>query len=349
MASNERLLGIQFCRGIAASLVVLYHAGRILAQPQYIGHLAFAGAFNFGNAGVDFFFVLSGFIIFFVHEKDIGRPSSLRSYVWSRLTRIYPIYWLVTAIAMALLIGKHDTSSFGPAYLVASLFLLPQPQEPILQVGWTLVHEMLFYAAFAIAIVSRNGARAIAAIWLASVVLSAFITVKNPLLRVFLSPYHVQFAMGVMTAYAVRKWPLPFCGFAIAVGAAAFVGAAYVLDHDPGFYATPTCRWLLGLASSFVIYGVARGEMDGWLRTGPISAFFGSASYSIYLIHAIAIGLIARTLAPSGAMTAAPNGAFLLIALLAIICGALLYVVAERPMLRLAKAFGQGRRATPRA
>src|SRR5580692_2096905 len=101
-----RLLGIQLARGAAAVLVVLYHAGRGLALPQYLGHVPLGGLFNFGHAGIDFFFVLSGFIIFTVHHGDIGRPSALPRYVWRRLARIYPIYWVVTAIVIALALFK---------------------------------------------------------------------------------------------------------------------------------------------------------------------------------------------------------------------------------------------------
>jgi len=57
---------------------------------------------QFGHAGVDFFFVLSGFIIFFVHGKDIGKPSRLPHYVWRRFIRIYPVYWAVTLISIVL-------------------------------------------------------------------------------------------------------------------------------------------------------------------------------------------------------------------------------------------------------
>ena len=110
-SAHGKLLGIQFCRGIAAVLVVLYHAGRMLALPQYAGHVALGGVFNFGNAGVDFFFVLSGFIIFFVHEKDIGQTQRLPAYIWSRVTRIYPIYWLVTAIVLCLILMRPARNS----------------------------------------------------------------------------------------------------------------------------------------------------------------------------------------------------------------------------------------------
>jgi len=57
--------------------VVAFHAERALSLPQYVGHMPLGGATAFMHTGVDFFFVLSGYIIFAVHRADIGRPAAL--------------------------------------------------------------------------------------------------------------------------------------------------------------------------------------------------------------------------------------------------------------------------------
>jgi exopolysaccharide production protein ExoZ len=61
-------------RGVAALMVVFYHTTRSLSLPQYLGYIPLNNVFGFGHAGVDFFFVLSGFIITRTHTVDIGRP-----------------------------------------------------------------------------------------------------------------------------------------------------------------------------------------------------------------------------------------------------------------------------------
>ncbi len=336
--AGGKLLGIQFCRGIAAILVVLYHAGRMLALPQYAGHIALGGIFNFGNAGVDFFFVLSGFIIFFVHEKDIGRPQSLPAYVWSRVTRIYPIYWLVTGIVIAMIVMRSDIKALDPVYLISSLLLLPQPHEPVLGVGWTLVHEMLFYLVFAVAVLSRRFGLWLALGWLALSATPLFFTFGETVMGVIASPYHLQFALGVAAAYAVRHQPAMRASAILSIGFAGFAGLGWVVDSVPDFYFSITCRCLLGASCAAVIYGVARLELDGKLKIGRAAAFLGGASYSIYLIHAEVIGLFAKALAPTHLMTPLPDHSLLLIALLAVATGSLLYLVAEQPMLRFAKS-----------
>jgi len=91
MKMSEQLTGVQAARGIAALLVVVHHCAGTLALPKYAG-VAFAGGYfvPFGRAGVDFFFVLSGFIIAWIHSGDVGDRSQLGQYTAKRLARIFP-------------------------------------------------------------------------------------------------------------------------------------------------------------------------------------------------------------------------------------------------------------------
>src|SRR4051794_15071476 len=92
------LQSLQACRAMAAILVVLYHTSHgIFRLDKYFGHKPFGHVFDFGFAGVDFFFVLSGFIMMHVHGRDIGQPRAFASYLWKRFSRIYPAYWIVFA------------------------------------------------------------------------------------------------------------------------------------------------------------------------------------------------------------------------------------------------------------
>ena len=296
-SAHGKLLGIQFCRGIAAVLVVLYHAGRMLALPQYAGHVALGGLFNFGNAGVDFFFVLSGFIIFFVHEKDIGQTQRLPAYIWSRVTRIYPIYWLVTAIVLCLILMRPAGTALDPEYLIFSFLLLPQIQDPVLGVGWTLVHEMLFYFVFATVIVSRAAGISIALLWLVLSTIGGFYSFGWNRWRggfVLSSPVRDGCCSRLCRPVRVRDGGLCDHG----AGIVGFSALALALIADPDFYFTVECRCLLGLTCAAIIWGVARLELDGKLRIGRLGAFLGSASYSVYLIHAVVIGLFAKALIP---------------------------------------------------
>src|SRR5262245_56706962 len=89
---------IQAGRGIAALLVAAFHLSIAMGDARYGGSAVFREITWRGNFGVDFFFVLSGFIMMFVHEKDLGRPNRWPAYACARFFRLFPAYWLFTII-----------------------------------------------------------------------------------------------------------------------------------------------------------------------------------------------------------------------------------------------------------
>jgi exopolysaccharide production protein ExoZ len=327
-----QLKGIQFGRGMAACLVVLYHAGRMLAEPQYVGHtFILTSLFRFGNAGVDFFFVLSGFIIFYVHSADIGRPERLPHYLWQRISRIYPIYWVVTVLVMAILIAKHDWLALNPQRAIASVLLLPNGQEPILEVAWTLLHEVAFYALFAIAIVSAPAGLffATAFLLLATFPVPNHLTVTNFLQ----TPYHYEFALGVFAALCVqRAWFGPKWLIGI-LGLVGFVAGAWIVNTGTlGGTGTGGRLWF-GVASCLLIIGAAEAELCGQLKIPALGSYLGAASYSIYLIHTIAIGFGAKAFFAIPLAHEVPITIALLDCLFAVIVGCALHSTIEKPLL----------------
>src|SRR6516165_1374991 len=134
---------LQACRCLAVLLVVVHHTSNgIFVLPKYFNCKPLGHLFYFGEAGVDFFLVLSGFIITYVHRRDVGRPDRLRVYAWKRLTRIYPTYW---AALVPLVLVFFLVPQFGLGHerdvdsILCSMLLLPHPHHaPILGVAWTL-------------------------------------------------------------------------------------------------------------------------------------------------------------------------------------------------------------------
>lgn len=127
------------------------------------------------RSGLDFFFVLSGFIITLIHAGDIGRPRRLAAFCGKRLLRIYPAYWIALALYLALLLASPTPghAERGLAYVATSFLLWPDTAEPILDVGWSLRHELLFYALFVVAILHRRFGTVLFAGWLAGILANA--------------------------------------------------------------------------------------------------------------------------------------------------------------------------------
>ncbi|MCK1397439.1 acyltransferase [Bradyrhizobium sp. 4] len=116
------------------------------------------------HAGVDIFFVISGFVMFLVAADDFGRQGASLEFLRRRIIRVVPLYWtftLLAVVAALLLTGhvRHDEVSV--THVLASLFFVPWRSPggelvPPLSVGWTLNFEMLFYAVFTIGLLFRR-------------------------------------------------------------------------------------------------------------------------------------------------------------------------------------------------
>jgi peptidoglycan/LPS O-acetylase OafA/YrhL len=343
-----KLLGIQAGRGVAALLVALYHGGRMISLPQYAGSVPLGGFFTFGHAGVDFFFVLSGFIIYFVHHRDIGAPQRLPSYLWRRITRIYPIYWVVTFALLGIHLmspaGAHELSI---GYLVQSLLLVPQDREPLLGVAWTLQHEVLFYILFAVAIAGRRLGVILLSGWMLLTILALLRLVPDhPMIGFFLSPFHLQFVMGIGAAHIVLRGGVALPRALAVAGGLGFLVVGMVEDVGWITLNGAAGRLLYGFAAMCLLVGLATAEQRNLVRVGVVGAFAGAASYSLYLVHAVIIGLTARVIAMAGGFRLLPDW----LALIVVVCAALavaglLHRFVEQPMLEALQ--GRAKRARP--
>jgi exopolysaccharide production protein ExoZ len=200
------LTTIHAVHSAVALAVVLCHVGAVLGDP-------FHGVLRAGHAGVDFFFMLSGFIIATVHHKDVRRPSRLRAYLCKRLARIYPLYWIATGVVIGLSTGGlASLVHHNPARLLSSLLLFPQHTDPVLAVARSLQHEMLFSLAFGLLILHRAVGVTLLAAWACFIVAT---TASAPavlpwapanLLRDFIgSSSNLEFAFSLAVAVLARR------------------------------------------------------------------------------------------------------------------------------------------------
>ncbi len=351
-----RFRSLQICRGLAAALVTLYHLGGAIAAPKYFDLPLFAAPFHFGVAGVEFFFVLSGFIIALVHGQDLNQPKRLPTYLRNRLIRIYPVYWLiflaVYAVAHATP-GLRDGVPDDLLVLLKSLLLVPQDPlvvggsgAPVLIVAWSLQYEMVFYACMALAILDLR--LALLVLGLGAVLLGACPLIGSTcgLLPIHAPRYFLLFAGGLATAWlSQRAWPVRR-PLALAIwGAALFlliglvqnalnlgIGQAWGLGLLP-----PVARTLLyGACSMLLIFGLVRAEAAGWRVGGSFFVLLGEASFALYLLHYPLISLLCKVMRALG--LTGPLGAtvaFCAIFLACIAVAIAFHLWLERPLLRL--------------
>ncbi|MBV8775656.1 MAG: acyltransferase [Alphaproteobacteria bacterium] len=292
------LLSIQILRGLAALAVVIAHLRREFELKLHIADplAAFSGC---DGAGVDVFFVISGFIMVYVSESLFAQPGAAWHFYVRRCLRIIPLYWTVSAVFLVFVLTHYETlgaANLSLPAVVASFFFVPWPlpdgtMAPLYGVGWTLNYEMFFYLVFALA-VGLPRRLAVGAIGVAFAVLVALGQRGKPLphpLDYWTDPIILEFAFGVGVAAALRAGiRLPFWGSLGLV----LAGAMMVLAIDP----LPELRWLrFGvpaalLVAACVLTRAPRLAAWPWLAMG----FLGDASYALYLTHPIALALPRR-------------------------------------------------------
>lgn len=158
---------LQAFRGVAALGVVLHHTA--MSTNDFIEKvpLWLNAVLSQGFLGVDFFFVLSGFIIMSSHYDDKKSFLAIKAYIIKRFVRIYPPYWPVSIALLAAysLLPTLSKGVRGDLGWVSSLFLVPDASPPALPVAWTLIHEVVFYAVFCLYFYSSRVFLAFLVVW----------------------------------------------------------------------------------------------------------------------------------------------------------------------------------------
>lgn len=359
-ATESRLALTDFARGIAALLVAAFHATALLSKPKYFAVDPTQGFFQFGSRGVDFFFVLSGFIIAYVHWFDLGKPNRLRAYSLKRAIRIYLPLWVV-AVPYILACFLMNADILPPGWsprleqVFGSLTLMPTRELPLPTVVWTLKHEMLFYILFAVILWRpRIGAALFALGGLLCLYHATIGFASNFLVDFFCSVYNLEFILGVGCGIYARNAKVPYPVAFAMLGLVLFAYAA-VDYREPEFVA----RWLantstlwqatkFGVSSALIILGLSQIDRSTSVKVPPALALLGSASYAIYLVHAPAMTFSCKALMVAGRyVPLSPWLAFGILMAIGVSTGIAFHFFIEMPLVRCARRWAFVRRVQP--
>jgi exopolysaccharide production protein ExoZ len=284
----KTLLSIQYLRAAAALAVVLFHALQWRS-----------GGFEVGRAGVDVFFVISGVIMWWVTADRPIRPGA---FLWRRLTRVAPLYWLATlGVAAWALVSPTFLPEvlLGWRHLALSLAFIPHfdPRGrpfPLLPPGWTLTYEAAFYLVFAGALLVPKRGRALAITAVLLGVVAAGFLLSDPAYILGANPMLLEFAVGVWLGrlYETRRLPGRAWGFVLAAAGV----AAYAILEVTGFINELWRPLLWGFPAALIVGGALSLEANGSMIRSSALKTLGDASYAIYLVHLPATALIAHTL-----------------------------------------------------
>lgn len=269
---------IQTLRAVAALMVMVMHARIAVYWATDLWYIP--GISDNGALGVNLFFCISGFIICHVVSKNDFRPGV---FLLKRAWRIVPLYWIVMGLGLWFCHTDRfflsDLERLGDVGMLKSFLIFPQVEHPFIAPGWSLEHEIIFYALAAL-VVPFARVRGLFLTVLALWFVGRFY--KGWDYHLF-ADAHIYFAGGIASYWLRKADPKVLLSVAAACLAVAY-GDLYKLVALGSFWVAV----LFSAGFSALIAGLVSLEYKGltfprWL------VGIGNASFSIYLVHWIVL------------------------------------------------------------
>lgn len=323
---------LQVYRAIAAFAVVLHHVNGKFGAPHYYGDVV-PQVFSLGQAGVDFFFVLSGFII----AQSLTRSRTAGAFLLQRGLRVFPPFWLAFFVTLPVALyfsGQlHAPPGTDGLSLAKAALLLPQPAPPVIGVAWTLHHEVLFYALAGAWIRAPIPVSVVAAILL----LGSGWKFDSFIAQFLFSPFHWEFVAGIGAfLLAPQLSPRTARVLALTAGAAAVAACVWFALNDAFFgglarFFTLAPLFALLVAASTRWNAAPDPHPSRFMRVGSA---FGDSSYTLYLWHIPIVTPLAKMVFKV-LPALAPGFVLLMTVLIAVVATAIAHLIyrrVEQPM-----------------
>jgi exopolysaccharide production protein ExoZ len=347
-----KLPNIQILRAIAALAVVFYHDGIESTAICVATAKPCVYDFTLGTFGVPLFFMISGFIMVMTSWNNFAQSGAPLQFMRRRLTRIVPLYWLVTTVAVvgALVVPTMlSVPVDNPLYIAASYLFWPMARvnglvRPIANLGWTLNLEIMFYAVFTLALFfDRKRGISLAVAFLCGATLLQMTDIfaaggllSSTPLNFWTDPIVLNFILGILVAILYKrefKVNLTEAWILIAISAAVLLIINNIhgaLDAIPENHIIN--RGVLTLAVAFMFIAGALGpQIDVTKPFWRPGLLIGDASYSLYLVHPFFLRPIGKIWGKTigGHL---PVWTFTIVAIiLALTVGVAVYMFVERP------------------
>ncbi len=349
----ERIYSLQGLRGLAVLGVVLFHMTAV--EHKYSGDILLPPLLDFFQLGVDLFFIISGFVMVIVSRGRFRNTAESKRFLFNRLSRIYPTYWLYYFLTLVVVLVRPDmvNTGHGSSNLVMSFLLLPNDRVLLVMVAWSLLFELWFYVVFAALMCFRER-------WLPvflagwALILLVFNSLQdwqdyNPMLKIVLHPYALEFIVGVALALLFysphsARITTPAIGVALLVALLPGIGLIgyYRLFDEQGMLR----MFLVGAVFGTLVLGLALLERRRHIRVPAFLVATGDMSYTVYLSHLLVLGVIGRLWQTFGARpdSLLDNALFAALMMAAVVCyGWVGYHCFEKPVLDRSNDFSRRR------
>ena len=347
-----KLVNIQHLRAVAAVTVVVAHLGENTNDlTEKFGDIATLPNI-YGTFGVDIFFVISGFIMYYTSAADFGRPGAISDFLKRRLIRIVPIYWILTLVQAAILfVSRMDEPARQITWeqMAKSLFFIPYLNDygkfrPILGVGWSLNFEMLFYAIFAIALLfPKRLGMAVMLLTIPALVTLGSIATPSGALLAWTMPVMLEFVAGVVIGIAFQRGMLaPRLLVPMLIATLALVVIQEVVLTSPNVphqeLSWRVSHWAFAIA--IMLGALVTLQANEEKAVNRVVTKIGDASYSLYLTHVIVLQFTTVAATVAGASLFHPLVYFACVFVVILPVAWYFHVKVEAPLTRyLAKRF----------
>lgn len=340
-AQHTFLSNLQIARLLAAALVMFGHAQFEARDNLGAGDVWLARVEPiYWPAGVDIFFVISGFIMYFLTHDRFGSADSAQQFLKRRLIRVVPLYWafLALMVVTVLALGERiNNTDISPIRILASYAFIPWPREdgnvvPVLSSGWTLNYEMLFYVCFGLCLLlpRRAGLAVLVGGFLAAAAVHYTVPESWFVLVFWTDPIIINFLFGIgLASVYLRGLRLPPAA-ALAVGVLGLGGL--VVSKTEGWHLVAPHPVSLGASAALICaaFVLAKPPQRGG-RVYGLGVLAGDASYSLYLSHPFTINAL---LILWQAMGLNAPVVFLVVAMVCCVATSVaIYLYVERPAL----------------
>lgn len=289
-------------RGVAVLAVVFFHL--MLIEGRYGGaNRILPDWLQFGTFGVDLFFVISGFVMVTVTRGKFQKTKNALLFLYHRISRIYPLYWVYTTLALLVFLIQPswvNSSQGNQVNILASYLLLPADLLPLVQVGWTLIHEMYFYLVFFVMMLALPERFLPASMLVWGIVIAVFgASTGNATYNLVFHPLTIEFLIGCMLAWHYHKFTaLKLNGhWLVAIACLGMLAAIVGYVYYQSVTAAPPDRWwrllYYGIPATVIVFCITHAERNGVILPNPLIQS-GNASYSIYLSHLFTVNVVGR-------------------------------------------------------
>lgn len=290
--SSVHFVTLDLYRFIAASGVVALHFAEFTEHPSSEWLRYSTSQFYLF---VDFFFILSGFVIARSYSDTLKASCDVVDYLRRRLARIYPLYFVTFVFfAIASLIGvSHYPDRSKAASMLSQLMMINSwplnAPSPYNLPAWSISVEWAMYLLFPLMLLAcRQLGWWILFLIIAIGFLANYRYINSgvlaaPLWSLNINPIRAlpTFSIGVSIAIYIDRYAVPY---GVAIGFFAFlISIGMMVDHANAYAVLFTF--------SISIFLTANGELQKppTIFNNAICKALGDSSYSVYMLHIIVI------------------------------------------------------------